>query len=209
MMKLPATESTSSESGLQYDDSFRGHVPEGNGRPPPQNVQNNEMNVINNFRGERPPAPAGFPSPGEPDFSEFLWMEHEDEYDQEVGMPSTLDNTVHFVFFNRSYRCVFIIFKVMRELEEEEMINYYFDLYQDSLQAEANGQEYPLAHILGSAGSSTNHQGTGNNAAVGAGEDLSSRFNSVLNFQSTLNPNAAEFVPRTLGGESEEKQPTL
>ena len=92
----------------------------------------------------------------------------------------------------------------MRELEEEEMINYYFDLYQDSLQAEANGQEYPLAHMLGSAGLTTN-QGTGSTATVGAGDELSARFNNALNFQSTLNPNAAEFVPRFLSGESQEK----
>jgi len=48
--------------------------------------------------------PATNGSSNEPDFSEYLWMEHEDDFDQQV----------------------------LNELHEEETLNYYCDLYEEA-----------------------------------------------------------------------------
>jgi len=100
------------------------------------------------------------------DFSEFLWMENEEEFDEQV----------------------------LRELEDEEMINYYFDLYEDSLEAEANGVPYRHDHELGHAAATNNTNNSEPARPNPSADDLSLDLNRILTF-STLNPNAAEFVP--------------
>jgi hypothetical protein len=142
----------------------------------------------------------------DPDFSEYLWMEHEEEFDEQV----------------------------LKELEDEEMINYYFELYEASMEEEARkrnghiGSPHPAQN--GIAGRSSGHPhppnyppacsvGIPGAAPYAAGvrppyRNQQQRVDDVeqitrgldrVNFagaSSRLNPNAAEFVPRTGGGQS-------
>jgi len=137
---------------------------------------------------EAPQAP-GPNNPDPNDFSEFLWMEHEEEYDEQV----------------------------MKELEDEEMLNYYFDLYEDTLEAEANGQivngpsfpppqscELPRELAREMSRELAREIPRGGQQ----GDDLSRDFNRVMTFSSNLNPDAAEFVPGGQGRTNEIPCPT-
>lgn len=91
------------------------------------------------------------------DFSEFLWMEHEDDYDREV----------------------------LKELHEEETMNYYCDLFEE---AQANGPLPRSFQLIAPPLDPTleiRHDLDG----------VTDRF-SRINFGSRLNPDAPEFVPR-------------
>ena len=67
------------------------------------------------------------------------------------------------------------------------MLNYYFDLYEDTLEAEANGQMVPQSFPP--------PQSCDIPRGGPAGDDLSRDFNRVMTFSSNLNPDAEEFVP--------------
>lgn len=209
-MKLPTDSDLNSHFGNIYRELTGGEVDViGGGEPAVhENGYHHEEGQSHSGHHGRT-GPQNFTGQG--DFSEFLWMEHEDEYDREV----------------------------IRELEEEDMINYYFDLYQDSLnpgQATNQAQEFSDAQILGdllrlygnglnpvgsNSGPSMIQRPCGTTPAVAAfgpspvngvshpqqpqpqrnhsnGEDLSSTLGRILTFQSTLNPNAPEFIPRYL-----------
>jgi len=107
--------------------------------------------------------------PAEVDFSEFLWMEHEEEFDEQV----------------------------MKELEDEEMINYYFELYEASLEEEATTGQHNGAELRVPAPPCQQFRNLPpqNQADHDRVDDLARGFNR-LNFASRLNPNAAEFIPR-------------
>jgi len=104
----------------------------------------------------------GNPNQGEEDFSEYMWMEHEDTFNEQV----------------------------MRELQEEEMMLYCFEAYQESLEAEA-------AERSGHLPNASSHNGS-----PSSGQSNDSRQGSTVT--STLNPYAAEFVPRQRYTESQE-----
>jgi len=88
-MKLPLNETNPSEgpseAGGQRNDNSAGEA---------------------NTSAQHPPSTNGAST--ESDFSEYLWMEHEDDFDREV----------------------------LKELHEEETMNYYCDLFEE---AQANG----------------------------------------------------------------------
>lgn len=128
-------------------------------------------------------------APQDPDFSEYMWMEHEEEFDEQV----------------------------LRELEDEEMINYYFELYEQSVEDEARKRN----HTANSHHNPHPRQAERRdppNAAPGCTfripqatppfiggyppfrnqeevDEITTGLDRV-NFTSRLNPNAAEFVPR-------------
>jgi len=123
---------------------------------------------------------------GEPDFSEFLWMEHEDEYDEQV----------------------------LKELEDEEMINYYFEMYEDSVEEGRNPpnrppnnsrNQYPQPYHQQAGAIPPGCMGRGGGTPRGRYPPASEPVNDVdditrgmdrVGFQARLNPDAAEFVPR-------------
>jgi len=77
-MKLPAEGMKPSDAASHFENNFRQHPVDMNngGAHTPPGIEN---------EGSLSPhlGPPNF-SPAEPDFSEFLWMEHEEEYDHQV-----------------------------------------------------------------------------------------------------------------------------
>jgi len=96
----------------------------------------------------------------EDDFSEFLWMEHEEEFDEQV----------------------------LRELEDEEILNFYYNLTEAENEAEALAAQNPPPP------SNSQSQLTNTNNTDASVSDVTAEL-SQLGFASRLNPNAQEFVP--------------
>jgi len=178
-MKLPVDEETS-QGENQTNHSDRENE-RGNGVEDNVGVQANGSAATNGSSA----------SNQEPDFSEYLWMEHEEEFDEQV----------------------------LRELEDEEMINYYFELYEASIEEEEarkrgstnvnNGHNIP-PHVAERntpasvpPGCSFNIPESTQSYIGGYSsyqnqdeiEEITRGFNRV-SFASRLNPNAAEFIPR-------------
>jgi len=149
---------------------------------------NNSDNIVQ-ANGSSPSNGTSTASTAEPDFSEYLWMEHEEEFDEQV----------------------------LKELEDEEMINYYFELYEASMEEEEARKRN--GHVSGHHSSQNGLPGRGGpsnfppGCSVGipgpashAGPrptyrnrdeiDQITRGIDRVSFASRLNPNAAEFVPR-------------
>jgi len=118
----------------------------------------------------------------EPDFSEFLWMEHEDEFDEQV----------------------------LKELEDEEIFNYYVDMYGEEQEERGSRppnrsqQQPPQHHQGGPVPPGCNRRmpdaprGRYAPPSEPATEvDDITRGMDRVNFGGRLNPHAAEFVPRT------------
>jgi hypothetical protein len=99
------------------------------------------------------------------DFSEFLWMEHQEEFDEQV----------------------------LKELEDEEIINFFYNLTEAENEAEAEANALQQNHVAGPA-TATQPQPQPRNED-GSLTDVTSRFGQ-LGFSSRLNPNAQEFVPQ-------------
>lgn len=143
IMKLPINETNPNEDPSDQED------PE------------NENPSVNDTVPEQPPTNGTNADPD--DFSEYMWMEHEDDYDREV----------------------------LKELHEEETMNYYCDLFEE---AQANGPLRGNHHLIAS------NPPPEPTIEIRNGIDgLSDRFTRVINFgsgPSRLNPDAPEFVPR-------------
>jgi hypothetical protein len=182
-MKLPVDEETNSQGENQSNHSGDREHDRGNGVEDSVGGQGNGSAATTN----------GSSGSQEPDFSEYLWMEHEEEFDEQV----------------------------LRELEDEEMINYYFELYEASIEEEEarkrsstnvnNGHNIPPPVAERNAPASVppgcsfnipestqSYIGGYNNSSYQNQdeiEEITRGFNRV-SFASRLNPNAAEFIPR-------------
>jgi len=131
--------------------------------PSDQEEPENENPSVDGTAPEQPPTNGTNTNADPDDFSEYMWMEHEDDYDREV----------------------------LKELHEEETMNYYCDLFEE---AQANGPLRGTHHLIAS------NPPPEPTIEIRNGVDgLSDRFTRVINFgsgPSRLNPDAPEFVPR-------------
>jgi len=160
------TDTTSTSSTSERDISVKG-----------------SSSTTTSLSSEKPSVKRGGGEGGENPFSDYLWMENMEEFDQEI----------------------------LRQLEEEILISHYTDLYEDSLLED------------GSAGPTTASLCVMNTPiipplALGVGaspsgelDAVAQQFTQSLNLSSTsansrLNPNAAEFVPKSYGPSSTLKQ---
>lgn len=84
----------------------------------------------------------------------------------------------------------------MRQIEEDILISHYSDLYEDSLLEDGSNGPTTASLRVTSGPILPPLVDSGSNDI----DNLSSRFSGSLSFNgSRLNPNAAEFVPRTTG----------
>ena len=85
----------------------------------------------------------------------------------------------------------------MRELQHDELIDYYYEIYEEELNAGRNnqGQGRRGGDSGYTNGPSCHSQQQSTQSHHAATDELAGNFNRVLRF-SNLNPDAAEFVPR-------------
>ncbi|ODN04146.1 Polyadenylate-binding protein-interacting protein 2B [Orchesella cincta] len=165
-MKLPTDNSSNSEEQSVSSSSENGGAAAAEGNQPQAAASGSNAGSGGNQSSSQP-------GTGEPavDFSEYLWMENEEEFDSQV----------------------------LQELEDEEMINYYYELYEASLNENGTwGPNTANIRFTGPPPPFTNpSSGSEQEDSV---EALTQGMNSRLSLGggggSRLNPEAAEFVPR-------------
>ncbi|CAL8071845.1 unnamed protein product [Orchesella dallaii] len=166
-MKLPTDNSNSSEEQSVSSSAENGGAAAAEGSQAQAAASGSNAGSGGNNNSQNP----GQPAPGDVDFSEYLWMENEEEFDSQV----------------------------LQELEDEEMINYYYELYEASLNE--NGTWGPNTANIRFTGPpppfSNPSAGSEQEDSVDAlTQGINSRLSLGGGGGSRLNPEAAEFVPR-------------